>query len=103
MPIQKKRFLSPLLRGGEVIAVAMTEPDAGSATTDLATTAVPDGKGFPCSGHQVFPNHADQYLVRALQPGESAASPVMIRRGARATVDNVESSCRMPVGVALFR
>ena len=43
---QKKRFLDPLLKGNEVIAVAMTEPDAGSATTDLATTAVPDGKGF---------------------------------------------------------
>src|SRR2546421_2403279 len=36
---QKKRYLAPLLRGEEVIAVGMTEPDAGSATTDLKTTA----------------------------------------------------------------
>ncbi|MEA3157236.1 MAG: hypothetical protein QOK44_4825, partial [Betaproteobacteria bacterium] len=43
---QKKRYLAPLLRGEEVIAVGMTEPDAGSATTDLKTTATPDGKGF---------------------------------------------------------
>ena len=57
-------FLKPLLKGDEVIAVAMTEPDAGSATTDLTTTATPDGKGFRISGTKVFPNpHADQYLV----------------------------------------
>ncbi|MDP1673097.1 MAG: acyl-CoA dehydrogenase family protein, partial [Burkholderiales bacterium] len=34
---QKKRYLAPLLKGEEVIAVAMTEPEAGSATTDLVT------------------------------------------------------------------
>ena len=63
-PDQKERFLKPLLKGDEVIAVAMTEPDAGSATTDLTTTATPDGKGFRISGTKVFPNpHADQYLV----------------------------------------
>ena len=81
---QKKRFLSPLLRGEEVIAVAMTEPDAGSATTDLATTAVPDGKGFRVSGTKVFPNpHADQYLVYVRYgPGVRGIGSVMIRRGA---------------------
>jgi hypothetical protein len=39
-----------------VIAVGMTEPDAGSATTDLKTTATPDGKGFRINGSKVFPN-----------------------------------------------
>ena len=82
---QKTRFLKPLLRGEEVIAVAMTEPDAGSATTDLTTTAVPDGKGFRVSGTKVFPNpHADQYLVYVRYgPGVGGIGSVMIRRGAK--------------------
>ena len=80
---QKRRFLAPLLSGDEIIAVAMTEPDAGSATTDLATTAAPDGAGFRVSGTKVFPNpHADQYLVYVRYgPGVDGIGSVMIRRG----------------------
>ena len=35
---QKKRFLAPLLAGEAVISVGMTEPEAGSAVTDLKTS-----------------------------------------------------------------
>ena len=81
---QKERYLAPLLRGEEIIAVAMTEPSAGSATTDLQTTATPDGDGFRISGTKVFPNpHADQYLVYVRYgPGVGGIGSVMIRRGA---------------------
>ena len=81
---QKKRYLAPLLRGEEVIAVGMTEPDAGSATTDLKTTATPDGKGFRINGSKVFPNpHADQYLVYVRYgPGVEGIGSVMLRRSA---------------------
>jgi alkylation response protein AidB-like acyl-CoA dehydrogenase len=81
---QKKRFLAPILRGDEIIAVAMTEPEAGSATTDLVTAATPDGAGFRVSGSKVFPNpHADQYLVYVRYgPGVDGIGSVMIRRGA---------------------
>ena len=81
---QKKRFLAPILRGEEIIAVAMTEPEAGSATTDLVTNATPDGAGFRVSGSKVFPNpHADQYLVYVRYgPGVDGIGSVMIRRGA---------------------
>jgi alkylation response protein AidB-like acyl-CoA dehydrogenase len=80
---QKKRFLAPLLAGDEIIAVAMTEPEAGSAVTDLVTTATPDGAGFRVSGTKVFPNpHADQYLVYVRYgPGMEGIGSVMIRRG----------------------
>jgi alkylation response protein AidB-like acyl-CoA dehydrogenase len=79
---QKKRFLTPLLKGNEVIAVAMTEPDAGSATTDLKTTATADGDGFRINGSKVFPNpHADMYLVYVRYgPGVDGIGSVMIRR-----------------------
>src|SRR3954471_17058791 len=81
---QKQRYLAPLLRGEEVIAVGMTEPDAGSATTDLKTTATPHGQGFRINGSKVFPNpHADQYLVYVRYgPGVEGIGSVMLRRDA---------------------
>src|SRR3954470_2608108 len=81
---QKKRYLAPLLRGEEVIAVGMTEPDAGSATTALTTTATPDGKAFRINGSKVFPNpHADQYLVYVRYgPGVEGIGSAMLRRSA---------------------
>jgi len=79
---QKERFLKPILEGREVIAVGMTEPDAGSATTDLKTTATPDGDGFRIKGSKVFPNpFADQYLVYVrFGPGVRGIGSVMLRR-----------------------
>jgi alkylation response protein AidB-like acyl-CoA dehydrogenase len=80
---QKRRFLVPILRGEEIIAVAMTEPEAGSATTDLVTAAIPDGTGYRVSGTKIFPNpHADQFLVYVRYgPGVDGIGSVMIRRG----------------------
>ncbi|MEI7444747.1 MAG: acyl-CoA dehydrogenase [Burkholderiales bacterium] len=57
-PAQKDRFLAPLLRGETVISVGMTEPEAGSAVTDLKTTATPDGDGVRVNGTKVFTSHA---------------------------------------------
>jgi alkylation response protein AidB-like acyl-CoA dehydrogenase len=82
---QKRRYLAPLLKGEELIVVAMTEPDAGSATTDLKTTATPDGKGFRINGSKVFPNpFADQYLVYVRYgPGVEGIGSVLLRRDAK--------------------
>ncbi|MGE5522525.1 MAG: acyl-CoA dehydrogenase family protein [Rhodospirillaceae bacterium] len=55
---QKKRYLKRLLSGEGVICVGMTEPEAGSAVTDLRTTAKPDGDGFRVSGEKIFTTHA---------------------------------------------
>ncbi len=57
-PGQKERFLKRLLAGEGVISVGMTEPEAGSAVTDLKTTATPDGAGFRINGSKVFTTHA---------------------------------------------
>jgi alkylation response protein AidB-like acyl-CoA dehydrogenase len=58
--VQKERYLAPLLRGESVISVGMTEPEAGSAVTDLKTSATPtpDGKGVRINGTKVFTSHA---------------------------------------------
>ena len=42
-PEQKARFLPDLLAGRKLISIGMTEPDAGSAVTDLRTSAKRDG------------------------------------------------------------
>jgi alkylation response protein AidB-like acyl-CoA dehydrogenase len=55
---QKKRYLGKLLSGDGVICVGMTEPEAGSAVTDLRTTAKPDGAGYRVNGEKVFTTHA---------------------------------------------
>jgi len=55
---QKKRYLGKLLSGEGVICVGMTEPEAGSAVTELKTTAKPDGAGYRVSGEKVFTTHA---------------------------------------------
>ncbi len=57
-PFHKKKFLSRLLSGEAVISVGMTEPDAGSAVTDLKTSATPDGDGYRIHGSKIFTTHS---------------------------------------------
>ncbi len=55
---QKNAYLKKLLAGESVIAVGMTEPEAGSAATDLKTTATRDGQGWRINGSKVFTTHS---------------------------------------------
>ena len=57
-PPQKEKYLRRLLSGEAVISVGMTEPEAGSAVTDLATTATPEGSGYRVNGTKVFTTHS---------------------------------------------
>ena len=84
---QKKRYLSRLLSGEGVICVGMTEPEAGSAVTDLKTTATPDGVGYRVRGEKVFTTHA-QYADVMLAyvrfgPGVGGIGSVLIPRDAQ--------------------
>src|ERR687888_2417584 len=45
-PTQKERWLKRLLEGDMVISLGMSEPDAGSAVTDLVTSARQDGPHY---------------------------------------------------------
>src|SRR5688572_13236789 len=79
---QKKRYLERLLSGEGVICVGMTEPDAGSAVTDLKTTATPDGQGFRVSGSKIFTTHASYADVMVTYvrygPGVNGIGSVLI-------------------------
>ncbi|NMR30875.1 acyl-CoA dehydrogenase family protein [Crystallibacter degradans] len=49
---QKERWLGPLARGEEFGAFALTEPDHGSDSVSLETTAVRDGDEFVLNGEK---------------------------------------------------
>jgi alkylation response protein AidB-like acyl-CoA dehydrogenase len=79
---QKDKYLKRLLSGEAVISVGMTEPEAGSAVTDLATMATPDGAGYRVNGTKVFTTHsayADVYLAYVrFGPGVGGIGSVLI-------------------------
>jgi alkylation response protein AidB-like acyl-CoA dehydrogenase len=84
---QKRRYLKRLVSGDGVICVGMTEPEAGSAVTDLKTTAKPDGAGYRVSGEKVFTTHAQYADVMVAYvrfgPGVGGIGSVLIERGAQ--------------------
>lgn len=63
---QKARLLPPVARGERTLALSISEPDAGSAATDLTTTAVLDGDEYVLNGTKRWCSgggHAEQYLI----------------------------------------
>jgi alkylation response protein AidB-like acyl-CoA dehydrogenase len=58
MEAQKQKYL-PLVCKGEVrMGVAVTEPDAGSDVTSVATTALKDGEDYIINGNKIFITNA---------------------------------------------
>ena len=55
---QKRRLLTPLARGDELAAFALTEPDAGSDVASIRTEAVRDGDCWRIRGSKVFISNA---------------------------------------------
>jgi butyryl-CoA dehydrogenase len=65
-PEQVARFLPAVVRGQEVIAVSISEPESGSAATDLRTRAVVNGDELILNGVKRWcsgAGHADRYLI----------------------------------------
>jgi alkylation response protein AidB-like acyl-CoA dehydrogenase len=51
---QKKKYLSTLFNGHGIMGFAITEPDAGSDTAAVSTTAVKDGDDYVINGSKVM-------------------------------------------------
>lgn len=63
---QKTRWLPEIASGATKMAFAITEPDAGSNSHNLSTTARPDGDGYWLNGTKHYisaADEADQILV----------------------------------------
>ncbi len=84
-PEQKERWLPGLLSGRELIALGMSEPEAGSAATELKTSASRDGDHYVINGSKVFSTHsadASLFLVYVrFGPGVQGIGSVLIERG----------------------
>src|SRR5690606_18385589 len=82
---QKERFLPDLLAGKKLIALGMSEPEAGSAVTELKTSARLDGDHYVINGSKVFSTHspeADLFLIYVrFGPGINGIGSVLVERG----------------------
>lgn len=83
-PEQKQRWLPDLLAGNICISLGMSEPEAGSAVTELKTNATEDGDDYVINGSKVFGTHSPDaaiYLVYVrFAPGVSGIGSVIVER-----------------------
>src|SRR5215472_3300314 len=83
-PALKSKYLADLLAGRTVISLGMSEPDAGSAATDLKTAAKPDGVHYVINGTKVFSTFspdAEVFLIYArFGPGVGGIGSVIVPR-----------------------
>ncbi|MCL8208321.1 MAG: acyl-CoA dehydrogenase [Actinomycetia bacterium] len=85
---QRARYLPDLLAGRKLVSIAMSEPEAGSAVTDLTTRAEPDGQGgYRLYGRKVFNTggmHAHLWVVWVrFGPERDACGAVLVEREAQ--------------------
>lgn len=84
MPEQKAKWLPDLLAGNILISLSMSEPEAGSAATDLRTSARKDGDHYVLNGQKVFGTHSSDasiYLVYVrFGPGLDGIGSIIVER-----------------------
>ena len=84
-PEQKARFLPDLLAGRKLISLGMTEPEAGSAVTELRTSATADGDDVIVNGTKIFSTHSPEaslFLVYVRYgPGVGGIGSVLVEKG----------------------
>ena len=82
---QRERFLPRILGGKAVMSVGMSEPEAGSAVTELRTTATEDGDEVIINGTKIFGTHsaeAEVFLVYVrFGPGVGGIGSVLVEKG----------------------
>jgi alkylation response protein AidB-like acyl-CoA dehydrogenase len=84
-PAQKTKFLPALLSGEAVISLGMSEPEAGSAVTELKTSARSEGGGCVLNGSKVFSTHSPDAALFLIYvrfgPGVDGIGSVVVERG----------------------
>ena len=86
-PEQKESILPGVCKGEYSVSVCMTEPEAGSDLTSLASKLVEDGDRYILSGRKTFitgGGHASHYLVYARfgnTPGHKGIGGVLVEKG----------------------
>jgi alkylation response protein AidB-like acyl-CoA dehydrogenase len=82
---QKAAYLPDLLSGKALISLGMSEPEAGSAATELTTNVVEDGDELVVNGTKIWGTHsadATLFLVYVrFGPGTRNIGSVLVERG----------------------
>ena len=82
----KAKYLPPVIKGDASMAVAISEPDAGSAATDMRTRAVREGDCYRVNGSKRWVSnsgHAELYLlyVRLSDvPGSKGVGAIVVEK-----------------------
>ncbi|MEQ8772716.1 MAG: acyl-CoA dehydrogenase family protein [Erythrobacter sp.] len=82
----KARVLPEVIRGEKVVAVSMSEPDAGTALTDLKTRALADGNGYVVNGYKRWTSgggHSDYYVTYCRftdDPGAKGIGAILLEK-----------------------
>ncbi|GAA2223497.1 acyl-CoA dehydrogenase family protein [Micromonospora olivasterospora] len=83
---QKERWLRPVLEGGRITSLGLSEPDAGSDTSRIATTATREGDVWRINGSKMYCSYgaiADYVVVFAStdrERGRSAILPFIVEK-----------------------
>jgi len=85
---EQKRRLLPIMVGGGLAALAITEPTAGSDATGMKTTFTPDGDSIVVNGTKSFITngaHADLYMLfgkwSEIADGRQSISALVLGKG----------------------
>jgi hypothetical protein len=85
-PTLREKYLPSILAGESLMSVAMTEPEAGSAVTELSTTAGEDGDHYVINGSKIFSTNsveAESFLVYVrFHAGTAGIGSIMVDRDA---------------------
>ena len=83
---QKEKYLPDLLAGKKILGLGMSEPGAGSAVTELVTSAKKVDGGYVINGSKVFSTHSPEagvFLVYVrFGPGLEGIGSVLVDRDA---------------------
>jgi alkylation response protein AidB-like acyl-CoA dehydrogenase len=82
---QKEKYLPDLLAGKKILGLGMSEPGAGSAVTELQTSAKKVDGGYLINGSKVFSTHSPEAAVFLIYlrfgPGLDGIGSVLVDRG----------------------
>jgi len=83
---QKEKYLPDLLAGKKILGLGMSEPGAGSAVTELQTSAKKVDGGYLINGSKVFSTHSPEAGVFLIYlrfgPGLDGIGSVLVERDA---------------------
>jgi alkylation response protein AidB-like acyl-CoA dehydrogenase len=83
-PELRERYLAGVLAGESLIALGMSEPEAGSAVTELQTSAVEEGDHVVVNGAKIWSTHsvdATLFLVYVrFGPGTGNIGSILVER-----------------------